>query len=250
MAHSLRWHLFDTHCHIDMPAFDQDRQTVIDRALDERIALINSGIGLKSNHETKDLIQYENVFAAYGLSPFNLGEKNQVNEFIRRNADSAIAIGEVGLDFYHVTAEHQRIEQEDTFRTFIQLSQELNLPLIIHSRDAEERVFKLANRVDQAVYHCYGGNAELLNAIADCGHYISIPTRVCKSTHHQKLVKSAPHEAILVETDSPYQAARRGRNEPALVRDAVVAISRIWDMNFEDTASILMKNTYMAFNLV
>jgi Tat protein secretion system quality control protein TatD with DNase activity len=53
-----------------------------------------------------------------------------------------------------------------------------------------------------------------------------------------------------VETDSPYQAAHRGRNEPALVRDAVVAISRIWDMNFEDAASILMKNTYKAFNLV
>jgi TatD DNase family protein len=120
----------------------------------------------------------------------------------------------------------------------------------MHSRDAEERVFKLAHRVDQAVYHCYGGNAELLNAIVDCGHYISIPTRVCKSPHHQKLVEGAPREAILVETDSPYQAAHRGRNEPALVGDAVVAISRIWDMDFEDAASIIMKNTCRAFNLV
>ena len=247
---SLRWHLFDTHCHIDMPAFDLDRKTVINRAFDERIALINSGISFRSNHITKELLQYENIFAAYGLSPLNLDEKNQVDEFIRRNADTAIAIGEVGLDFYHVKAEHQRVEQEDAFRVFIRLSHELNLPLIIHSRDAEERVFKLANRVDQAVYHCYGGNAELLNAIADCGHYISIPTRVCKSAHHQKLVEIAPQEALLVETDSPYQAAHSGRNEPALVRDAVVAISRIWDMNFEDTASILMKNTCMAFNLV
>lgn len=247
---SLRWHLFDTHCHIDMPAFDLDRQTVIKRASDARIALINSGINLRSNHATKDLLQYENVFAAYGLSPINLDDKNQVSEFIRCNADSAIAIGEVGLDFYHVKAEHQRVEQEDVFRIFIRLSQELNLPLIIHSRDAEERVFKLVNKVDQAVYHCYGGNGELLNAIADCGHYISISTRVSKSAHHQKLVESAPQEAILVETDSPYQAAHRGRNEPALVRDAVVAISRIWDLKLEDTASILMKNTYKAFNLV
>ncbi|MGZ4863271.1 MAG: TatD family hydrolase [Halobacteriota archaeon] len=246
----MRWHLFDTHCHIDMPAFDLDRQIVINRALDARIALINSGITLRSNQATKDLLQHENVFAAYGLSPLNLDEKNQVSEFIRRNADSAIALGEVGLDFFHVESEHQRVKQEDTFRIFIRLSRELNLPLIIHSRDAEERVFKLVNRADQAIYHCYGGNAELLKAIADCGHYISIPTRVCKSAHHQKLVKSAPQEAILVETDSPYQAAHRGRNEPALVRDAVVAISRIWDMKLEDTASILVKNTYKAFNLV
>jgi TatD DNase family protein len=195
------------------------------------------------------LLQHENVYAAYGLSPLNLGEKTLVDEFIRQNADSAIAIGEVGLDFYRATEERQRAEQEDTFRGFIRLGQELDLPLVIHSRDAEEHVFKLVQRVDQAVYHCYGGNAELLNAIADCGHYISIPTRICRSQHHQDLVEDAPPEAIIVETDSPNQAARRGRNEPALIGDAIVAISRIWDMAFEDTASILIKNTLKAFNL-
>ena len=233
-----------------MPAFDKDRQSVINRAFDARIALINSGISLKSNKATKDLLSHENIYAAYGLSPLNLDEKKHVDEFIRQNADSAIAIGEVGLDFYHVTGEHQRAEQEDTFRIFIRLSEELNLPLVIHSRNAEERVFKLAQRVDQAIYHCYGGNAELLNSIVDCGHYISIPTRVCKSPHHQKLVEAAPREAILVETDSPYQAANHGRNEPALVGDAIISISRLWDMAFEDTASIIMKNTCRAFNLV
>ena len=232
-----------------MPAFDRDRQSVIDRAFDARIALINSGTSLRSNYATQDLLQYENVYAAYGLSPLHLDEKTLVDEFIRQNADSAIAIGEVGLDFYHAKEERQWAEQEDAFRGFIRLSQELNLPLVIHSRDAEERVFKLVHRVDQAVYHCYGGSAELLNAIADCGHYISIPTRVCQSPHHQKLVEGAPPEAVIVETDSPYQAARRGRNEPALVGDAVVAISRIWEMTFEDTASILVENTHRAFNL-
>lgn len=232
-----------------MPPFDRDRQSVIDRAFVARIALINSGVSLRSNIATKHLLQHENVYAAYGLSPLNLGEKTLVDEFIRQNADSAIAIGEVGLDFYRATEERQRAEQEDTFRGFIRLGQELDLPLVIHSRDAEEHVFKLVQRVDQAVYHCYGGNAELLNAIADCGHYISIPTRICRSQHHQDLVEDAPPEAIIVETDSPNQAARRGRNEPALIGDAIVAISRIWDMAFEDTASILIKNTLKAFNL-
>jgi TatD DNase family protein len=233
-----------------MPTFDRDRQTVIDRAFDARIALINSGISLRSNHATKDLLQHENVYAAYGLSPLNLNEYKHVDEFIRQNANSAIAIGEVGLDFYHAKDEHQRAEQEDTFRNFIQLSQELNLPLVIHSRDAEERVFKLAHSIDRAIYHCYGGNAELLNAIVDCGHYISIPTRVCRSPHHQELVEAAPREAIIVETDSPYQSAHGGRNEPALVGDAVEAISKIWDTAFGETASIIINNTCRAFNLV
>jgi len=247
---SLRWHLLDTHCHIDMPAFDKDRQSVINRAFDARIALINSGVSLRSNIATKDLLQHENIYAAYGLSPLNLNEKKHVDEFIRQNADSAIAIGEVGLDFYHAKEEHQRAEQEETFRAFIRLSQELNLPLVIHSRDAEERVFELAHRIDRAVYHCYGGSAKLLNAIVDCGHYISIPTRVCRSPHHQKLVEGASREAIIVETDSPYQSAHRGRNEPALVGDAVDAISKIWDTTFEDTAAIITNNTCRAFNLV
>jgi len=233
-----------------MPAFDRDRQTVIDRALDAQIALINSGIDLRSNHATKGLLQYDNIYAAYGLSPLNLNEYKEVDEFIRQNADSAIAVGEVGLDFYHAKDEHLRTAQEDTFRYFIKLSQELNLPLVIHSRDAEGRVFKLAHRVDRAIYHCYSGNAELLNAIVDCGHYISIPTRVWRSPHHQKLVEAAPQEAIIVETDSPYQSAHGGRNEPALVGDAIEAISKIWDTTFEETASIVINNTIRAFNLV
>jgi len=244
-----RWHLVDTHCHIDTPAFDDDRQSVIERAFDARIALINSGISLTSNWATRELIQHENVYAAYGLSPLHVAEKESVEEFIRQNADSAIAVGEVGLDFYHVKSGHQREKQENAFKGFIQLSQELCLPLVIHSRDAEVRVFELVHGVDQAIYHCYGGSVELLEKIVDCGHFVSISTRVCLSGHHQKLVEKAPQEMVVIETDSPYLAARKGRNEPSFVGDAVVAISRIWDTEVEDTASIIAENTCRAFNL-
>jgi len=244
-----RWHLVDTHCHIDTPAFDDDRQSVIERAFEARIALINSGISLKSNWATRELLQHENVYAAYGLSPLQLAEKESVEEFIRQNADSATAVGEVGLDYYHVKSGHQREKQENAFQRFIQLSQELGLPLVIHSRDAEERVFELVHSVDQAVYHCYGGSLELLEKIVDCGHFVSISTRVCRSGHYQKLVEKAPRDMVVIETDSPYLAARQGRNEPSFVGDAIVAISRIWDMEVEDAASIIAENTCRAFNL-
>jgi TatD DNase family protein len=245
----LRWHLVDTHCHIDTPAFDDDRQSVIQRAFDARIALINSGISLTSNWATRELLQHENVYAAYGLSPLHVAEKKSVEEFIRQNADSATAVGEVGLDFYHVKSEQQRERQENAFEQLIQLSQELGLPIVIHSRDAEERVFELVHGVDQAVYHCYGGSVELLEKIVDCGHYISISTRVCRSGHHQMLVDKAPQDMVVIETDSPYLAARKGRNEPSFVGDAIVAISRIWDTEVEGAASIIAENTRRAFNL-
>ena len=229
----MRWHLVDTHCHIDTSAFDDDRQSVIDRAFDARIALINSGISLTSNWATRGLLQHENVYAAYGLSPLNVAEKESVEEFIWRNADSATAVGEVGLDFYHVKSGHQRERQENAFEQFIQLSQELGLPLVIHSRDAEERVFELVHGVDQAIYHCYGGSVELLEKIVDCGHYISISTR----------------DMVVIETDSPYLAARKGRNEPSFVGDAIVTISQVWDTEIEEAASIVAENTCRAFNL-
>jgi len=244
-----RWHLVDTHCHIDTPAFDDDRELAIERALDARIALINSGISLTSNRATRELLQYENVYAAYGLSPLHVAEKESVEKFIRQNAGSATAVGEVGLDFYHVKSSQQRERQENVFERFIQLSKELGLPIVLHSRDAEERVFELVHGVDQAVYHCYGGSVQLLEKIVDCGHYVSISTRVCWSGHHQKLVEKAPREMVVIETDSPYLAARKGRNEPSFVADAIVAISQIWDTEVEEAASIIAENTCRAFNL-
>jgi TatD DNase family protein len=245
----LRWHLIDTHCHIDTPAFDEDRRQVIGRASEARIALINSGINLESNYATRGLLEFENVYASYGLSPLYAGEKKHVEEFISRNVDSAISIGEVGLDFYHVKDKQQRLLQKDVFKQFVKLSQEFNLPLVVHSRDAEEDVFELVRKVDQVVYHCYGGSLQLLNAIAECGHYISVPTRVCRSRHHQEIAKNAPRNLVVIETDSPYLAARKERNEPLFVADAVTAISRIWELSIKNAASIILKNTCSAFNL-
>jgi TatD DNase family protein len=222
---------------------------VIERASKARTALINSGINLESNRATRELSKFENVYASYGLSPLHLIEKKRVEEFIRRNIDSAISIGEVGLDFYHVKDKSQRRLQEDAFRGFVELSREFSLPLVVHSRDAEDNVFELVRRVDQVIYHCYGGSLRLLQAIAECGHYISIPTRVCQSKHHQGIAMNAPRDAVVIETDSPYLAARKGRNEPAFVSDAVTAISRIWCLAGNDTASIILENTRRAFNL-
>ncbi len=232
-----------------MAAFNDDRSEVIQRALHSSIALVNSGIDLASNTATLHLLDYENVFASYGLSPLNYRQTSDVIYFIRENADSACAIGEVGLDFHHVKQEPERIRQEDALQQFIQLSEELCLPLVLHSRDAEDRVFSLAHCKDAVIYHCYGGSIELAKKIVDCGHYVSISTRVCRSAHHKEMVEVLPHEYIIIETDSPFLSCRRGRNEPAYVEDALNVISRIWESELEETASVLAKNTRNAFDL-
>ncbi len=232
-----------------MAAFDNDRVEVIQRAQGLDIGLINSGVDLKSNLTTKELSTYTNVFVSYGLSPPNYMQASPVIDFIRQNIRSACAIGEVGLDFYHVKQEPERIKQEQVLRDFLQLSEESGLPLVLHSRDAEERVFELVHNENAVIYHCYGGSVELAKKIVDCGHYISISTRICRSPHHKELVKALPHEYITIETDSPFLSCRKGRNEPAFVADALNAVSLIWEADLTETGSILVKNTKNAFDL-
>ncbi len=246
----MMWRLIDSHCHIDMAAFDSDRSEAITRALRSQIALINSGVDLDSNIATKALLCYDNVFASYGLSPIHYEQAADVTHFIRQNVDSACAIGEVGLDFYHVKQESERTRQENVLREFINLCEELGLPLLLHSRDAEERVFELAHNVDVAIYHCFSGSTALAKKIVDCGHYVSISTRVCRSKKHEQLVEMLPHESVIIETDSPFLSCRKGRNEPLFVEDALLAISAIWEEEPEKTASLLVKNTKNAFTLV
>ncbi len=233
-----------------MAAFDRDRIEVLERAQHANVALINSGVDLESNVATKRLLEYKNVFASYGLSPLKHKEASDVIHFIRQNVDSACAIGEVGLDFYHVQQESERTRQESVLHKFIELSEEVDLPLVLHTRDAEERVFTLVHNLDIAIYHCYGGSVELAKEIVDCGHFISVSTRVCRSAQHKELVKALPRENVIIETDSPFLSCRKGRNEPLFVWDALNAISLIWDEKPEDTASILVKNTNKAFDLV
>ncbi len=237
----------DTHCHIDMSQFDSDREEVITRAKKERIGIVNSGINLRSNFATKRLLVYDNVRATYGLSPMEINEVDEVEVFIRDNQDTAIGIGEVGLDYYHIRDDAQRERQKAAFARFIGLSEELGLTLVAHSRDAERHVFEMTNKLDNVIYHCYSGDLDTLSKIIDCGHYISISTRLKKSKIHQEIAKSTPQELIIVETDSPYLSPRKGRNEPIYILEALVTISEIWSMTVTEAASIILNNTITAF---
>jgi len=239
--------LVDAHCHIDMVQFDSDRNDVITRAKNAHITIINSGIDLNSNFATKRLLTNDNVCATYGLSPIETNQVDKVENFIRQNTDTAIGIGEVGLDYHYVGDTVQRERQKAVFKRFIDLSDELGLTLIVHSRDAERHVFEMTNRLDTVIYHCYSGDLDTLHKIIDCGHYISISTKVKKSKIHQEMVRSAPQELIIVETDSPYLSPRKGRNEPAYIIEAVVTISEIWATAVNEAASIILDNTVNAF---
>ena len=105
----------------------------------------------------------------------------------------------------------------------------------------------MTNRLDNVIYHCYSGDLDTLFKIVDCGHYISISTRVKKSKIHQEIVRCTPQELIIVETDSPYLSPRKGRNEPAFIIEAIATIAEIWAITVDEAASIILDNTVNAF---
>ncbi|MEZ5334298.1 MAG: TatD family hydrolase [Methanolobus sp.] len=107
----------------------------------------------------------------------------------------------------------------------------------------------MTKHLDRVVFHCFGGSLETMKNIVDAGHYVSVPTLVCFSEHHKSIAKNLPLENMLIETDSPYLSPRKGRNEPAFVRDSVAVIAGLKDIDEEEVARATVQNTRRAFEL-
>ncbi|RLI92433.1 MAG: DNase [Candidatus Altiarchaeales archaeon] len=246
--------LIDVHSHLDFPQFDNDREYVIERASREDIIIINSGLGPEGIERTLSLSErYENVLATLGLSPqeFDGNVICEVINLIRKYRDEIVGIGEVGLDYYWVRDGEKRKLEMENFEKFMDLSIELNLPLVIHSRDAENDVIEKLIEYDMgALLHCFSGNLRQAEKAISIGCLISIPTSVVYSKQKQKLVREIPLENIVLESDSPYLSpVPRTRNEPINIKMSLKKISEIKNIDIEEIAEVTTKNAMSFFNL-
>jgi TatD DNase family protein len=248
--------IIDTHCHLDFPKFNRDREETIFRAREAGVAgIINSGISLKGNRISLELAEkHEDIHATLGLSP-DIGregtdkEINAILAQIEANVGKAVGIGEAGLDFQDCKTNQERKRQTAAFKKVIELAKDLDKPLVVHARLAEAEVLKLVKDVDTVIYHCYSGSIETMQEIVDMGHYISLATLVCFSEHHQALAEAVPLENLLLETDSPFLSSRKGRNEPAFIVDSVPVIAQLKDMDPKEIAKSTTENARRAFNI-
>ena len=248
--------IIDSHCHLDFPKFNRDREETIFRAREAGIVgMINSGISLKGNLVSLELAEkYEDIHATLGLSPdiSREGNPKQVKEIltqIEANAEKAVAIGEAGLDFQDCKTNKEREKQTGAFKKVIELSKSFEKPLVVHARMAEAEVLELVKDVDTVIYHCYSGSVETMNKIVDAGYYISLATLVCFSNHHRTLASKIPLENLLLETDSPFLSSRKGRNEPAFIVDSVPVIAEIKEMEPAEIAKLTTENARRVFKL-
>ncbi len=248
--------IIDSHCHLDFPKFNRDREDTILRAREAGVVgMVNSGISLKGNSMSLELAEkHEDIHATLGLSP-DIGREGQDKEInailaqIEANAENAAGIGEAGLDFKDCKTNEERERQVATFEKVIELAKDLDKPLVVHARLAEAEVLKLVRDVDTVIYHCYSGPVETMEKITDMGYYISLATLVCFSEHHQVLAETVPLENLLLETDSPFLSSRKGRNEPAFIADSIPVIAQLKDMEPAEVAKVATENACRAFNI-
>jgi TatD DNase family protein len=246
----------DSHCHLDFKHFDKDREAVMSRAREAGVVMmINSGVDLATNRKSLELAKkHDFMRATLGLSPNSLeGLSNQdlqsQLDFIKENAGQAVGIGEVGLDHYRCKDEAARNHQVAVFQKVIDLAKSLDLPLVIHSRDAEQQALEMVKDLDKVVFHCYGGSMNTMKQAVDRGFYISLATVVCRSGPHQVLARNVPLDHLLVETDSPFLAPKRGRNEPMNVLESVRLIAKIKGLSPSEVASATTRNLKKIYSI-
>ncbi|WP_321421218.1 TatD family hydrolase [uncultured Methanobacterium sp.] len=250
--------MIDSHCHIDFKVYNKNRQEVLGRAQEKLTAIVNSGATLGGNRRTLKLaMEYDNfLYPTLGFHPSNASKSDasvikQALDEIEVNIDVAVGLGETGLDFNDPGGEDDKNKQIKLFETFLEMSVEYQLPLVIHARDAEEKALEMVKKhpsIPQVIFHCYGGDIQIAHKIIEEGYFISLSTIVCFSEHHQQLAAELPLSQLLTETDSPYLSPFKGqRNEPAFVEETVKTISQVKSIPMDEVASVTDGNARKIF---
>ncbi len=252
---------FDTHAHLDDEQFQADQNAVIVRAQEAGVELlVNVGYNVKSAQNTLELTRkYSFIYGAVGMHPHDAKDYGESSyELFRKIAGDPriVAIGEIGLDYHYDLS--PRDTQKQVFRRMIALAKEVRLPVIIHDREAHEDTFAIVQEEGAfqvgGIFHCYSGSLPLAKVALDLGFYISFAGPVTFANAHKlrEVVKEAPLERILIETDCPYLAPapyRGKRNEPAFVPKVAATIAQLKGLTIEEAARVTLENGKRVFKI-
>ena len=258
--------LFDTHSHYNDEKFDEDREQIIKDTYESGVTkFVCAGYNIKSSKKAIEISKkYSFIYSICGISPNDIPQSEQelwkdiaeIAKIIKENnTNKIIAIGEIGLDYYW-NKENKELQKE-AFIKQIDLANEMNLPIVIHSREASIDTIDIIRKhlVKKAgIFHCCQFNQEMIRQALELGYYISFagPVTFKNSKNASDIVKMVPLDRILIETDGPYLAPepnRGKRNDSRNVKYIAQKIAEFKDIPVDEVAKITYENAKRIFNI-
>ena len=252
--------IFDTHAHYDDAQFDADREALLSAMPENGVGLIlDPGCDLESSRAAIALAeQYPHIYAAVGYHPENCAPYTDADlDILRRLAQhpKVVAIGEIGLDYYWEQNPPKEFQQA-VFRAQLALARELDLPVIVHDRDAHADCLAIVKEFPEVrgVFHCYSGSVEMARELWKLGWYLGLdgPVTYKNARRTVEVAAEVPLERLLLETDSPYMAPvpKRGtRNDSRNIAHIAAKIAEVRGMTADDVIRIAYENGKRLFGI-
>lgn len=259
--------LFDSHCHLDDERFDEDREEIIEKIKESGVTkLVSAGYSIEGSRKGVELSKkYEFIYTTCGLSPNDIPQTEEelwkdmekIKKIVEENLEykKIVAIGEIGLDYYWEKDNERRELQKKAFVKQIELANDFNLPIVIHTRDAVMdtiEILKKNNVNKKGVFHCCPLNRELVKEALKLDFYISFagPVTFKNSKNANEIIQMVPNDKILIETDSPYlspEPLRGKRNDPRNVKYIAQKIADVKGLSINEVAEFTNQNAKRIF---
>ncbi len=251
--------IFDTHAHFDDSRFNEDRFEVLEDLKNHNIGyVLNAGCDIKTSENCIKLAEkYDFCYASVGFHPHEAREFKPMHiEMLKEMAknEKVLAIGEIGLDFYYDNS--PREIQKEVFKTQLALANELDLPVIIHDRDAHKECLDiiLADKPNKLVYHCYSGSVEYAKILVKNGFLMSFGGAITFNNARvsREVIKEIPLENIMLETDCPYLTPvpfRGKRNDSRYLSYIAEKIAEIKEISVDEVIEKTTENAKKFFNV-
>ena len=251
----------DAHCHLSFPEFDQDRTEVIERLKSAGLGLlIDPGTDVQSSKKSIELAAtFDFIYANVGLHPHEATHRIEESVFDElaelARSPKVVAIGEIGLDYHY--PDFNPLAQQEAFRRMLAMARTLDLPVVIHCRDAWEDLIRILDEEEHSgmrgMMHCFSGDSSIAEQCIKKGFKLSIPgTITYKRSLLPEVISRVSLDDLLTETDAPYLAPvpnRGKRNEPAWVRIVTESIARIKNIPLQEAERGIARNSIELFNL-
>jgi TatD DNase family protein len=256
--------LIDTHCHLNFKQFNNDWRDIINRAFDENVWVVNVGADTATTKKAIEIAENykEGVCATVGFHPIYVKDATmEVDDIIDMDFylkaikhPKVVAVGEIGLDYYHTKNDDLRELQKKVLRRQIEIAKEYSKPVIFHSREATDDMMEEARKFlpFPAVMHCFAGSWETAKQYLDMGFLLSFTGIITFNDNYNKVIKNTPLDKIMIETDAPYLTPipyRGQRNEPSYVKYAAQKIADIKEISFKKVEEQTTKNARKFFGI-